>query len=822
MNKNTAIKNPPVTTDIKTLFDYYISFCENEIAIQNGPEAGQDNKRQPWESVCKSLKWHSNINISSKAVIHDYVRSKSTHNSKEDKKQFIFPFGCNQSQKHAVENALTNSISVIQGPPGTGKTQTILNIIANLLVKGKTIAVVSNNNSATENVWEKLNNPAYDLGWLVARLGSLENQKKWFKNIPERRFKSYRGLTPQEVNERDQLNELIDSYYKIEVQLKEDEKQLRELLQQLRWYTKEEGDKEEQWAESSWYTSIKDNSRGSLEYLSKLQNLIEELATRPTGWRRLLIQFKFYFKRLRNLSAFEQDLEEKLGIVTLLSAQLKSESLRAGIQQKTDWLKQNKSALERFTELSKRSLLEGVYHHFGNIPEKKYESSNYRFDHSFFKRFPIITSSSYSLTYSSNRSALFDYLIIDEASQVNLPTAVLCMCYARNLVVVGDNEQLPVILSRNALQAPEDIPEVFNAAKYSVLDSLTGRMPETILREHYRCHPDIIEFCNRKFYNNQLICMTHAPTDAVAFRWIRSAIGAAKYADGSRFNEKQVADTRDAIDKLIESGVSPSEIGIIAPYRKHANLLACTGVLADTVHRYQGQERKHIIFNSVVDKLGDFVDDPHLINVAVSRAKDSFTLIAPQYENKVDSNLVSLIRYIEHLDPTRVRIENSKYRSVFEALFRDASIKTKGKSESPAEALFRELLSEVLEDKKYRTWRFVQEYPLRLLPRSIKQFSDEEVRFMLNGSRLDFLIYDSIDNQPIAVIEVDGAQFHKKFTRQAERDNLKDSILKDLGIPELRLRTDSLKGQEREQLETLLEKQYYIRNNENKVSQNYN
>ncbi|MDE6076965.1 MAG: hypothetical protein K2G29_04475, partial [Muribaculaceae bacterium] len=45
----------------------------------------------------------------------------------------LFPFGCNASQMRAVKAALSNQISVIQGPPGTGKTQTILNIIANLL-----------------------------------------------------------------------------------------------------------------------------------------------------------------------------------------------------------------------------------------------------------------------------------------------------------------------------------------------------------------------------------------------------------------------------------------------------------------------------------------------------------------------------------------------------------------------------------------------------------------------------------------------------------------------------------------------------------------
>ena len=51
----------------------------------------------------------------------------------------FYPFGCNASQKNAVENALTNQVSIIQGPPGTGKTQTILNIIANLLLANLSI-----------------------------------------------------------------------------------------------------------------------------------------------------------------------------------------------------------------------------------------------------------------------------------------------------------------------------------------------------------------------------------------------------------------------------------------------------------------------------------------------------------------------------------------------------------------------------------------------------------------------------------------------------------------------------------------------------------
>ena len=77
---------------------------------------------------------------------------------------------------------MENQISVIQGPPGTGKTQTILNIIANILMQGKTVQIVSNNNSATENVYEKLSSPKYNLGFIAATLGNFENKKNFVEN----------------------------------------------------------------------------------------------------------------------------------------------------------------------------------------------------------------------------------------------------------------------------------------------------------------------------------------------------------------------------------------------------------------------------------------------------------------------------------------------------------------------------------------------------------------------------------------------------------------------------------------------------------------
>ena len=94
--------------------------------------------------------------ISGETVLSKYFDKSSINTGRTLPGILIYPFGLNQSQKQAVENAFSSQISIIQGPPGTGKTQTILNIIANAVRQGKTVAVVSNNNSATKNVEEKL------------------------------------------------------------------------------------------------------------------------------------------------------------------------------------------------------------------------------------------------------------------------------------------------------------------------------------------------------------------------------------------------------------------------------------------------------------------------------------------------------------------------------------------------------------------------------------------------------------------------------------------------------------------------------------------
>lgn len=127
----------------------------------------------------------------------------------DDKQPIIYPFETNKSQMEAVKNALTSELSLIQGPPGTGKTQTILNIVANYVVRGKNVAVVSGSNEATKNVEEKLRK--YGYGTINAVLGKAENVEQFFS----------KGEVVPAADRRGNLNDLLAEIKEITRRLNE-------------------------------------------------------------------------------------------------------------------------------------------------------------------------------------------------------------------------------------------------------------------------------------------------------------------------------------------------------------------------------------------------------------------------------------------------------------------------------------------------------------------------------------------------------------------------------------------------------------------------
>ena len=153
--------------------DPFPYFCELAASIKS-----EGDGRSYLESQYKKI-----LPNNESSVLFSYLHERELPGSESPEEKVIFPFGCNASQTKAVRRALSEKLSIVQGPPGTGKTQTILNIIANAILLGKTVAVVSNNNAATANVAEML--AKYGLDFLVAQLGNKSNKTAFFASQPK-------------------------------------------------------------------------------------------------------------------------------------------------------------------------------------------------------------------------------------------------------------------------------------------------------------------------------------------------------------------------------------------------------------------------------------------------------------------------------------------------------------------------------------------------------------------------------------------------------------------------------------------------------------
>lgn len=134
----------------------------------------------------------------------------------------------------------------------------------------------------------------------------------------------------------------------------------------------------------------------------------------------------------------------------------------------------------------------------------------------FSKEYPVILSTTHSLRNCTGENFLYDYLIIDEASQVDIVAGGLALSCARNVIIVGDQKQLPHIISQDVDTITDNVFKRYLLApsyhyRHSLLASASivfKGAPKTLLKEHYRCHPKIIDFCNKKFYSNELIILS--------------------------------------------------------------------------------------------------------------------------------------------------------------------------------------------------------------------------------------------------------------------------------------------------------------------------
>jgi hypothetical protein len=321
------------------------------------------------------------------------------------------------------------------------------------------------------------------------------------------------------------------------------------------------------------------------------------------------------------------------------------------------------------------------------------------------------------------------------------------------------------------------------------------------LREHYRCHPKIIEFCNKKFYDNQLIVHS-AYTDK------RQPLVVYKTSQGNhareRMNQRQIDIIKQEI--IPNEKLENADLGIVTPYRNQTNALQKTfqgtSIKADTVDKFQGRENEVIILSTVDNEISEFTDNPNRLNVAVSRAVEQLILVVNGNENEKDNNISDLIKYIEY---NNFSIIQSELNSVFDLLYkcyeeeRAKIILKSGKvSRFDSENLMYGLIREVLADERFLKYDVILNFPIRQLVKDFSKLDEEELKYASNPlTHLDFLIYNKLSKVPFLGIEVDGFEFHKQGTRQSERDKLKDKILEKYNFPLLRFRTNESNEKEK-------------------------
>lgn len=798
----TILHNCLSNKNIKNAFEY---FKETAYAVSLVQDNGVNILGRQYEKISS---------VSNETVLASYLNEEKEPEERKSPHLIIYPFGLNQSQKKAVENALSSQVSIIQGPPGTGKTQTILNIIANAVLNNKTVAVVSNNNSAISNVAEKL--AKKDASFLTAFLGSSENKEHFLQEqsgaypnmeewVIEKKERIRLSGTVKQMSE--ELNEMLNAKNKIA----EIDQQLMELKPEQHYFCE-------------YYSAFKGNFQNNLSDLAsqKILSLWAEYEGYAEKEDKLSIFKKFLLMFRFNISASKLFAQSPEKVIPYLQNQFYITKKFELISEKTLCEKKlsNYSFENKMEELSQLSLIlfraELAERYKWKMPRKKFEMRDFRSkSFEFNQEYPVVLSTTYSIKGTLNIGYVYDYLIIDEASQVDLATGVLAFSCAKNIVIVGDLKQLPNVLTVSNIQNAESIwkeyalNEIYHFSEQSLLSSATERWkncPDVLLREHYRCHPKIIGFCNQKFYNGQLIIMTEDHDEENVLTMYRTVAG--NHARG-HMNQRQIDVIKnEIIPQLKEKGCD--NIGIITPYRDQASEIEKQLGMkyeVSTVHKFQGREKEAIIITSVDNQIGDFVDDPNMLNVAVSRAVKSLSVIVSSNSQNDKTNYGALAKYIEY---NNCEIINSNVFSVFDLLYKGYAeerrnyLKKYGRvSEYDSENLLYSVIKEILIQDDFSEIECAVHVSLSSLIKNYDILSEEEKVYAQNPlTHTDFLLFNRMNKLPIMAIETDSPKFHKEGSKQAARDAKKNSIFDKCGIPLLRIKTNE--SGEKERIESTL------------------
>ncbi len=261
----------------------------------------------------------------------------------------------------------------------------------------------------------------------------------------------------------------------------------------------------------------------------------------------------------------------------------------------------------------------------------------------------------------------FDLVVIDEACQSTEPGCWIPLPRGRRVVLAGDHCQLPpTVLSREAAAQGFDV---------SLMERLVARHGDAVTRlltVQYRMNRAIMDFSSLELYDARLEAdpsvenhrladlpgVTACPLTEEPVLFLDTA-GAGYDEDGepdgeSRLNRQEAELVCRKVRALLDAGVAPRDVAVIAPYAAQVRLirerLGVPGVEVDSVDGFQGREKEAVVISLVRSnpkgEIG-FLSDVRRTNVALTRARRKLVVVGDSATLAADPFYRRLVEYFE-------------------------------------------------------------------------------------------------------------------------------------------------------------------------------
>lgn len=656
----------------------------------------------------------------------------------------------NLDQLLAIHHGLKYPLSYIQGPPGTGKTNTILNTIATAFFNEKTVLFTSYNNHPIDSVFEQLRNIRYrgnPIPLPVIRLGNTEKVEEALDEIKRlylqtKEMKVYARTLERnrddKIERTARLSELLKRYEEI-LDLRERKEAIERLLQ----------------AEQNLTFRVELQSR-QLSQIEKRISGIEEVREEDA------------------MPLIDDDEEEFRKYLYYISAKY--------IQRLGE--PKNQDLLDIVLMEGSRKLQVTEFNRYLSQEENMKK---------FLRIFPVVITTCISAHRLGAPKPYFDMVIMDEASQCNCAVSLVPIIRGKNLMLVGDPQQLsPVIVldpkNNQALKKRYKISREYDYMENSIYktylacDSVSD---EILLSYHYRCHEKIIEFNNKKYYNGKLKIRSSVQEDTpLVYLDLEEDPAAGKNtapAEAAKIIEF-VQENRD------------KKIGIITPFTNQRDCInqklresGIEDIQCGTVHAFQGDEKDIILFSlAVTDQTfaktyGWLKNNKELINVATSRAKEKLILLSSSrnlsrlHTHGEDDDIFELAEYIQTKGTSQVTPKTAETRAL--------GIKPYS---AETETAFLETLNHALSNilvtgKRYTVQREVA------IPQVLGGNRQECELF--HTGRFDFVVYErqgAGKELPVLAIDLDGKE-HLEDEEIRERERQKNQICRNYNFERIRV-----------------------------------